>query len=286
MTAPVVHPFHHAGSGTWSYVVADPATLSAAIVDPVLDFDAASGRRATTSAQKLLDCVAGHGYRVQWILETHAHADHLSAAPFLKERTGAPIGIGAGIVRVQAHFAGVFGLRDFAADGTPFDRLFADGERFALGGLEVEVIPTPGHTPDSVTYRIGDAVFVGDSLFMPDGGTARCDFPGGDAAQLFESIQRLYALPADTRVYVCHDYGPGGREPRCLTDIAHERRENIHVRDGVDQAQYVALRTARDATLAVPALLLPAVQVNIRAGNFPEPDAEGRVALVLPVDRI
>jgi glyoxylase-like metal-dependent hydrolase (beta-lactamase superfamily II) len=287
MNAPRVHPFHHPGSGTWSYVVADPATREAAIIDPVLDFDAASGRRATTSAQALLDCVATHGYRVQWILETHAHADHLSAAPFLKQRTGAPIGIGAGIVRVQAHFAGVFGLGPaFVADGAPFDHLFADGERFALGGIDGEVIPTPGHTPDSVTYRIGDALFVGDSLFMPDGGTARCDFPGGDAAQLFRSIQRLYALPAATRVFVCHDYGPGGREPRCATDIGSERRDNIHVRDGVDEAAYVALRTARDATLAVPALLLPAVQVNIRAGNFPAPDADGHVALVLPVDRI
>ena len=287
MSEPVVHPFHHAGSGTWSYVVADPATHAAAIIDPVLDFDAASGRRTTTSAQKLLDCVAQSGYRVHWILETHAHADHLSAAPFLKAATGAPIGIGAGIVRVQQHFAGVFGLgADFIADGTPFDRLFADGERFALGSIEVEVIPTPGHTPDSVTYRIGDALFVGDSLFMPDGGTARCDFPGGDAAQLYRSIQRLYALPDATRVFVCHDYGPGGREVRCATDIGSERRGNIHVRDGVDEAQFVAQRTARDATLAVPALLLPAVQVNIRAGNFPAADAEGRVVLVLPVDRI
>jgi glyoxylase-like metal-dependent hydrolase (beta-lactamase superfamily II) len=287
MNAPVVHPFHHVPTGTWSYVVADALIGAAAIIDPVLDFDAASGRRGTATAQRLLDCVEAHGYGVQWILETHAHADHLSAAPFVQQRTRAPIAIGTGITRVQAHFAGVFGFGPgFVADGKPFDRLFADGERFAVGSIEAEVIPTPGHTPDSVTYRIGDALFVGDSLFMPDGGTARCDFPGGDAAQLYRSIQRLYELPAATRVFVCHDYAPGGREHRCQTDIGTQRRENIHVRDGVTEAQFVAQRTARDATLAVPALLLPAVQVNVRAGRFPAPDADGHVNLVLPVDRI
>ena len=284
MNSPVVHPFHHPGTGTWSYVVADGASGAAAVIDPVLDFDGASGRRGTASAQALLDCVAAQGYRVAWILETHAHADHLSAAPFLKARTGAPVGIGAGIVRVQAHFATVFGGAD--VDGAAFDRLFADGERFALGALEVEVIPVPGHTPDSVAYRIGDALFVGDSLFLPDSGTARCDFPGGDAATLYRSIQRLYALPPATRVFVCHDYGPGGRAPACATDIGTERRDNIHVRDGIDEATFVALRTARDATLAVPALLLPAVQVNIRAGKFPEADAQGNVVLKLPIDRL
>jgi glyoxylase-like metal-dependent hydrolase (beta-lactamase superfamily II) len=287
MSSPDVFPFHHAPTGTWSYVVADPVRGVAAIIDPVLDFDAASARRSTPSAQRLLDCIETRGYAVQWILETHAHADHVSAAPFLQQRTGAPVAIGIGIRRVQAHFAGVFGFAPgYAADGAPFDRLFADGERFDVGSIEAEVIPVPGHTPDSVAYRIGDALFVGDSLFMPDAGTARCDFPGGDAATLFRSIQRLYALPDATRVFVCHDYGPGGREARCETDIGTQRRTNIHVRDGVEEAQYVAQRQARDATLAVPALLLPAVQVNIRAGRFPEPDAEGHVALTLPVDRI
>jgi glyoxylase-like metal-dependent hydrolase (beta-lactamase superfamily II) len=287
MSSPDVFPFHHAPTGTWSYVVADPVIGIAAIIDPVLDFDAASARRSTRSAQQLLDCIQSRGYGVQWILETHAHADHLSAAPFLQQRTGAPVAIGAGIRRVQAHFSGVFGFEPgYQADGAPFDHLFADGERFSVGSIEAEVIPVPGHTPDSVAYRIGDALFVGDSLFMPDGGTARCDFPGGDAATLYRSIQRLYALPDATRVFVCHDYGPGGREPRCETTIGAQKQGNLHVRDGVTEAQFVAQRTARDATLAVPALILPAVQVNIRAGRFPEPDADGYVALTLPVDRI
>jgi glyoxylase-like metal-dependent hydrolase (beta-lactamase superfamily II) len=287
MSSPDVFPFHHAPTGTWSYVVADPVIGIAAIIDPVLDFDAASARRSTRSAQQLLDCIQSRGYGVQWILETHAHADHLSAAPFLQQRTGAPVAIGQGIRRVQAHYSGIFGFeRGYQADGAPFDRLFADGERFNVGSIEAEVIPVPGHTPDSVAYRIGDALFVGDSLFMPDGGTARCDFPGGDAATLYRSIQRLYALPDATRVFVCHDYGPGGREPRCETTIGAQKQGNLHVRDGVTEAQFVAQRTARDATLAVPALILPAVQVNIRAGRFPEPDADGYVALTLPVDRI
>jgi glyoxylase-like metal-dependent hydrolase (beta-lactamase superfamily II) len=287
MNAPVVYPFHHAPTGTWSYVVADSLIGVCAIIDPVLDFDAASGRRSLASAQKLLDCVVAHGYGVQWILETHAHADHLSASMWLKERTGAPVAIGIGIRAVQRQFAPLFGVDVKALPGTAgFDRLFTDEERFNVGSIGAEVIPTPGHTPDSVTYRIGDALFVGDSLFMPDGGTARCDFPGGDAAQLYASIQRLYALPEATRVFVCHDYGPGGREARCETTIGAQRHENIHVRDGVDAARFVAQRTARDATLAVPALLLPAVQVNIRGGRFPEPDAEGHVALTLPIDRI
>jgi glyoxylase-like metal-dependent hydrolase (beta-lactamase superfamily II) len=285
VSAPVVHPFHHAGTGTWSYVVADALIGVAAVIDPVLDFDAASGRRGTKSAQKLLDCVEANGWRVQWLLETHAHADHLSAAPFLQQRTGAPVAIGAGIDRVQAHFAGVFGA-GIPQDGKPFDRLFDDGERFRVGSIEAEVIPVPGHTPDGVAYRIGDALFVGDSLFMPDAGSARCDFPGGDAAQLYRSIQRLYALPDATRVFVCHDYGPGGREPRCETTVGAQRRENIHARDGVTEAQFVAQRVARDATLAVPALLLPALQVNLRAGRFPDPEADGRVRLVLPIDSV
>jgi glyoxylase-like metal-dependent hydrolase (beta-lactamase superfamily II) len=287
MNAPQVFPFHHAGSGTWSYVVADPLLRIAAIVDPVLDFDAASGRRGTASARRLLDCLETNGLVVQWILETHAHADHLSAAPYLQERTGAPVAIGMGIRAVQARFSRLFGFGpDYVPDGTPFDRLFEDNERFQVGSIPAEVIPTPGHTPDSVSYLIGDALFVGDSIFMPDGGTARCDFPGGDAATLFRSIRRLYELPAATRVFVCHDYGPGGREVRCETTIGKQRAENIHVRDGVEEAQFVSQRNARDSTLAVPALLLPAVQVNIRAGRFPPPDADGNVALVLPIDRV
>jgi glyoxylase-like metal-dependent hydrolase (beta-lactamase superfamily II) len=287
MNAPQVFPFHHAATGTWSYVVADALIGIAAIIDPVLDFDAASGRRSTTSAQKLLDCIETRGWVVQWILETHAHADHLSAAPYLQTRTGAPIAIGMGIRAVQARFSQLFGFgHDYVADGAPFDRLFEDDERFQVGSIPAEVIPTPGHTPDSVSYLIGDALFVGDSIFMPDGGTARCDFPGGDAATLYRSIRRLFELPPATRVFVCHDYGPGGREVRCETTIGKQRADNIHVRDGIEEAQFVAQRTARESTLAVPALLLPAVQVNIRAGRFPPPDADGNVSLVLPIDRV
>jgi len=294
MTRPVVHPHYHADSGTWSYVVADPQTRTSAIIDPALDFDGKSGRSGTSFAKKLLDCVASNGYRVQWILETHAHADHLSAAPFLKNTLHkadvsgpAPkIAIGQGIRDVQATFKSIFNLEpDFATDGSQFDHLFADGERFRIGEIDVDVIATPGHTSDSVSYRIGDCVFVGDSLLMPDSGTARCDFPGGDAARLFASIQRLYQLPETTRVFVCHDYGPNGREPRCETSIGEQEDHNIHVRDGVSEHDYVAIRSTRDATLPVPTLLFPAVQVNIRAGELPPAENNGTRFLKIPIDR-
>lgn len=287
MSVPIVHSRHHADTGTWSHVVADPATRLAAIIDPVLDYEAKGARTGTASAQALLDLCSEHGYSAAWILETHAHADHLSAAAWLQERTAAPIGIGAGIRTVQATFKPIYGLEaDFPTDGSQFDRLFADGERFALGGLEVEAIPTPGHTSDSLSYRIGDAVFTGDSLFMPDGGTARCDFPGGDAHVLYDSIQRLYALPDETRLFVCHDYGPGGREPRAQTTVGEQKAANIHVRAGTPAEEFVALRTARDATLALPALILPAVQVNIRGGRLPPARADGRRYLSLPLDAL
>lgn len=285
--APNVTSFFHRGSSTLSYVVADPATARAAIVDPCLDFELASGRTGVTSAQEILDHVRELGLSVDWILETHAHADHLSAAAWLKTQIpGARLGIGAGIVSVQKTFRSIFNLGEhFPVDGSQFDHLFADRERFAIGALEAEVIAVPGHTLDSIAYRIGDAVFVGDSLFMPDGGTARCDFPGGDAAALYRSIrERLYALPDQTRVFVCHDYQPGGRALRCETTISEQRRANIHVRDGVEEGDFVALRRARDATLAVPALILPSVQVNIRAGALPAPAANGVRYLVLPLD--
>jgi len=294
MTRPIVHSHYHADSGTWSHVVADPSTRAAAIIDPVLDFDLKSGHTATTFARKLLECVASHGYRVLWILETHAHADHLTAAPFLQGAlakadagTSAPkIGIGLGIRDVQATFKAIFNLEaDFAADGSQFDHLFADGERFRIGDLDAEIIATPGHTSDSLSYRIGDCVFVGDSLLMPDSGTARCDFPGGDAARLFASIQRLYQLPEATRVFVCHDYGPNGREPRCESSIGEQEDHNIHVRDGVSEREYVGVRTARDATLAVPTLLFPSVQVNIRAGRLPPAENNGTSFLKIPIDR-
>jgi len=287
MTLPFVHSLYHADTGTWSHVVADVASGSALIIDPVLDFDAKSGRTGAGFAQQLLDIVSQAGYRVEWLLETHAHADHLSAAPWLKARLGAKIGIGAGIRAVQTVFKPIFNLEaDFPTDGSQFDHLFADGEQFRLGDIHCEVIATPGHTSDSVSYRIGDAVFVGDSLFMPDGGTARCDFPGGSAATLYASIQRLYRLPDDTRVFVCHDYGPGGRAACGETSIGAEKAGNIHVRVGVGEAEYVALREARDATLAMPALIIPAVQVNIRAGEFPPAENNGVRYLKIPLDKL
>ena len=285
---PRVQPFFHPSSNTWSYVVAEPDGRAAAVIDPVLDFDAKSARTGSTSAQALVDHVRTHGLDVQWILETHAHADHLSAAQWLKAQwPRARLGIGAGIRDVQRTFAPVFNLGEaFATDGSQFDHLFADNEHFAIGALAVDVIAVPGHTSDSSAYLVGDALFTGDSLFMPDGGSARCDFPGGDARTLFRSIQRLFELPDDTRVFVCHDYGPGGRDTACETSIGAQKRDNIHVRDGISESEFVAMREARDATLAVPALLLPAVQVNIRAGVLPEPETNGVRYLKLPIDTL
>lgn len=285
---PTVTSFFHADSCTWTYVVADPASRQAAIIDPVLDFDAKSGRTSTTSAQQVLDHVRAHALEVRWILETHAHADHLSAGHWLKPQCpGATLAIGEGIRTVQKTFRPIFNLGEhFPVDGSQFDHLFTDGERFAVGGIEAEVIAVPGHTSDSIAYRIGDALFVGDSIFMPDGGTARCDFPGGDARTLYRSIQRMFALPDETRVFVCHDYAPGGRAYACETTIAAQKAGNIHVRDGIGEDDFVAVRTARDATLAMPTLLLPAVQVNIRAGALPEPEDNGVRYLKLPIDRL
>jgi glyoxylase-like metal-dependent hydrolase (beta-lactamase superfamily II) len=287
MKTPHVESLHHADSGTWSHIVADLDSRAAVIIDPVLDFDPKSGRTGTAFAQRLLDLAEQGGYRVGWILETHAHADHLSAAPWLKARLGASIGIGAGIRDVQRTFKPIFNLGDgFATDGSQFDHLFVDGEELWLGGIACEVIATPGHTSDSISFLIGDALFVGDSLFMPDGGTARCDFPGGDAATLFASIQRLYELADDTRVFVCHDYGPGGRAVSGITTIGIEKTTNIHIREGVSEAEFVALRQARDATLAMPTLIIPAVQVNIRAGELPAPESNGVRYLKIPLDKL
>ncbi|MCX7042213.1 MAG: MBL fold metallo-hydrolase [Gammaproteobacteria bacterium] len=287
-TRAVITPFFHAGSSTWTYLVADPASASALVIDPVLDFDAASGRTGTVSAQAVLDAARAQGCKLEWILETHAHADHLSAGAWLRSVVpGARIGIGEGIRSVQQTFRSVFNLGEgFAVDGSQFDHLFRDGERLEVGGLGVEVIATPGHTSDSVSYLIGEALFVGDSLFMPDGGTARCDFPGGSAATLYASIRRLYQLPDATRVFVCHDYGPGGRAVASQTSIGAEKSSNIHLTAQTSQADFVALREARDATLSMPALILPSVQVNIRAGRFPEPEPNGVRYLKLPLDSL
>ena len=284
MTQPRVHAQFDEATHTVSYVVWDPATCRAAIIDPVLDYDHRTGRVSHRSADDLLGFVADQGLSVDWVLETHAHADHLSAAPYLKEKTGAPIGIGARITEVQRTFAPVFGLDDVSGDGREFDRLFRDGETIAIGGLQVEVMHTPGHTPACVSYRIGEAVFVGDTLFMPDYGTARADFPGGDARTLYRSIHRLLALPDATRLYLCHDYKAPGRDHFAWeTTVGEEKTRNIHVGGGVDEASFVAMREARDAALAAPVLLLPSLQVNIRAGRLPDPDRDGRRFLRIPL---
>ena len=284
MTQPRVHAQFDEATHTVSYVVWDPATRRAAIIDPVLDYDHRTGRVSHRSADDLLGFVADQGLSVDWVLETHAHADHLSAAPYLKEKTGAPIGIGARITEVQRTFAPVFGLDDVSGDGREFDRLFRDGETIAIGGLQVEVMHTPGHTPACVSYRIGEAVFVGDTLFMPDYGTARADFPGGDARTLYRSIHRLLALPDATRLYLCHDYKAPGRDHFAWeTTVGEEKTRNIHVGGGVDETSFVAMREARDATLAAPVLLLPSLQVNLRAGRLPDPDRDGRRFLRIPL---
>ena len=279
-----IRPFLHAPTWTWSYVVIDRKSRAAAIIDPALDFDIHSGRCWTAAADEIAGYVRHERLAIEWILETHAHADHLTAAPYLKSQLGGRVAIGAGIRNVQKSFREVFNLGpEFPVDGRQFDRLLADGEKIPIGSLTAQAIATPGHTSDSVSYLIGDAVFVGDSIFMPDSGTARCDFPGGDAAVLYASIRRLYDLPPATRVFVCHDYGAGGRQLRCETTIAAERAGNIHLRDGVTEVEFVALRTKRDAGLEVPNLLYPAVQTNIRAGELPPPEANGRRYLKLPL---
>lgn len=281
---PAIEAFFDEPTSTVSYLVADPEARIAAVIDPLLDFDLASGEVDTASADRILALAGERGWRITMILETHAHADHLSAAPYIAAKSGAPIGIGEHIRDVQRIFRPVFGLDDLKTDGSDFDRLFVDGERFALGGLEVEVIHTPGHTPADVTYRIGDVAFVGDTLFMPDYGTARADFPGGDARTLYRSIRRLLSLPDNSRLFLCHDYkAPGRDDYRWEITVGEQRRANIHVHDGVSEDAFVAMRQARDATLAVPKLLLPSIQVNIRAGHLPPPDASGARFLRIPV---
>jgi glyoxylase-like metal-dependent hydrolase (beta-lactamase superfamily II) len=285
VTAPVVRSFHHADTGTWTHVVVDPATRHAAIVDAVLDYDAPSGTIRTASARRVLEYVATAGLAVEWVLETHAHADHLSAGAWLAARTGAKLGAGAGIVEVQRTFKRLLELGDdFAADGSQFNRLFGDGETFALGETDVRVLAMPGHTADSIVYLAGDAAFVGDTLFAPGSGTARCDFPGGDAAALHASIRRLYELPDTTRVFLCHDYPATDAAPIAEIALAEQKRGNIHVTDDTDPAAFVALRTARDRTLAVPKLLWPAVQFNIRGGRLPPDGAFFKLPVAFAAD--
>ena len=286
-TAPTVAAFFDAATHTVSYVVSDPSTGRAAIIDPVLDYTPHNARTAVRSADALLAHLADHGLTLAWILETHVHADHLSAAHYLREQTGAPVVIGAAITAVQDVFAKLFDLDNVVPDGSQFDRLVREGDRLELGDLEIEVLHTPGHTPACVSYLVGDTVFVGDTLFMPDYGTARCDFPGGSAASLYGSIRKLLALPDTTRIFIGHDYLPAGRSSFAWeTTVAEQRRANIHVHDGVSEAAFVAMREARDATLEAPQLILPSLQVNIRAGNLPPPAANGRRYLKLPLDAI
>ena len=283
-TQPIIEAFFDEPTNTISYLVADPATRDAAVIDPVLDFDLASGEADVRSAERILAFAAERGWRIVLVLETHAHADHLSAAPFFKARTGAAIGIGEHIRDVQKIFRPVFAIDDLKTDGSDFDRLFRDGERFAIGDLEVEVLHVPGHTPADVAYLIGDAAFVGDTLFMPDYGTARADFPGGDARQLYRSIRKVLSLPDETRLFLCHDYKAPGRDKFAWeSTVGEQRRISVHVNETITEDAFVAMREARDATLAVPKLLLPAIQVNVRAGRFPPAESNGVRYLKIPV---
>ena len=278
-------------TSTVSYLVLDRTTRQCALLDSVLDYDPKSGRTSTSSADHLIRRVQELDASVQWILETHAHADHLSAAPYLKRKLGGRIAIGEHIRQVQDVFGALFNAgSEFAHDGSQFDHLFADGEHFQIGALQARVMHTPGHTPACITYVVeeGDqiAAFVGDTLFMPDYGTARCDFPGGNARTLFHSINKVLSLPPHTRIYLCHDYQPNGRQLQFVTTVAEERSNNIHVRDGISEEEFVAMRTARDATLAMPVLLLPSVQVNMRAGQLPPAEANGMRYLKIPLDAV
>ena len=289
--APHVDAFYDPATSTISYLLLDRASGAAAIIDSVLDYDPKSGRTRTASADRLLERIVELEARVEWILETHVHADHLSAAAYLKGKLGAPVAIGDRIATVQQVFGRLFNAGPgFTADGRPFDRLLADGERLSLGSLEIEAWQTPGHTPACLTYVVrggGETLaFVGDTLFMPDYGTARCDFPGGDAATLYRSIQRILSLPEATTLYLCHDYRPGGRDMAYKTTVGAQRAANVHIHDGVDEAAFVAMRRARDAQLEAPVLLLPSVQVNMRGGELPPAEANGTRYLKIPLNAL
>jgi glyoxylase-like metal-dependent hydrolase (beta-lactamase superfamily II) len=281
---PIIHAFFDEPTNTVSYLVADPVTREAAAIDPVLDYDQGSSSVDTRSVDEMLATAAREGYRLVWTLETHAHADHLSGSPYIKAKTGARIGIGEHIKDVQRIFRPIFNATDLATDGSDFDHLFTDGERFRVGELEFEVFYTPGHTPADVTYKVADAAFVGDTLFMPDYGTARADFPGGDAHLLYRSIRRLLSLPPETRLFMCHDYKAPDRDTYAWeTTVGEQRKSNVHVKEGVTEEAFVAMRMARDAKLSAPRLLLPSIQVNIRAGRFPPAEANGVHYLTIPV---
>ena len=284
IAAPGIRAFFDEPTNTVSYLLSDCATKRAAVIDPVLDFDHRTGKASAKSAEAILKAAAADHLTIEWVLETHAHADHLSGAPYIKLKSGAKVGIGEHIREVQKIFRPVFNATDVSGDGSEFDRLFTDGERFRLGSLEVEAMHVPGHTPADIAYRVGDAVFVGDTLVMPDYGTARADFPGGNARTLYRSIKKLLALPPETRLFMCHDYKAPGRDHYAWeTTIAEQRSHNAHVKDGIEEDKFVALREARDATLAAPLLLLPSIQVNIRAGRLPPAESNGVHYLKIPV---
>jgi glyoxylase-like metal-dependent hydrolase (beta-lactamase superfamily II) len=286
-TEPIIRAFFDEPTNTVSYIVADPKTKRAAVIDPVLDYDHRSGKATTKSADAIVSVAAAEGFIVDWVLETHAHADHLSGAPYIKLKTGAKVGIGEHIREVQRIFRPVFNATDLKGDGSEFDHLFKDGERYSLGTLEVEVMHVPGHTPADVAYKIADAVFVGDTLFMPDYGTARADFPGGSARQMYRSIKKLLALPPTTRLFMCHDYKAAGRDYYAWeTTVTEERAKNPQIKDGVSEDEFVAMREARDAKLEAPLLLMPSIQVNIRAGKLPPSEANGVRYLKIPVQLV
>jgi glyoxylase-like metal-dependent hydrolase (beta-lactamase superfamily II) len=282
---PDVTGFFDSQTHTIAYVVADPETGACAIFDAVMDIDYAAGRIAFEHADRMIDHVRAHGLTVEWVIETHVHADHLSGAPYIQEKLGGQLAIGADIVAVQETFGKIFNEgTEFQRDGSQFDVLFSDGDRYTIGRIDALALHTPGHTPACMTHRVGDAAFVGDTLFMPDGGSARADFPGGDAGQLYDSIQRILALPDETRLFMCHDYGPNGRDIRWETTVGEERAANIHVGGGRSREEFIAFRTARDSTLAMPRLILPALQVNMRAGRLPAANPEGRRYLKVPLN--
>ncbi len=287
MSSPSVSAFFDEATFTVTYVVADPESAHAAIIDPVLDYDPAAGRTSTASADRVAAFVGDNGLVVDWILETHVHADHLTAAPCLSERLGGKIAIGRNVAAVQETFKGVFNIDSLATDGSQFDHLFEDGDEFTVGSIAASIISTPGHTPACITYVIGDAAFVGDTLFMPDFGTARTDFPGGDAGTLYDSIQRILALPGETRLFMCHDYkAPGRDEFAWQTSVAEQRETNVHINRNVSRDEFVAMRQGRDAELGMPKLILPSIQVNVRAGRLPEPEANGVRYLKIPLDTV
>jgi glyoxylase-like metal-dependent hydrolase (beta-lactamase superfamily II) len=284
---PQVTGFFDPPTNTVSYIVRDPNSAACAIIDSVMDIDYASGRIGYQSADQIIAAVQDANLTVEWVIETHAHADHLSAAPYIQAKLGGKLGIGENITIVQEVFGKIFNEgTEFQRDGSQFDRLFADGDTYQIGSMTCFAMSTPGHTPACMTHVIGDAAFIGDTLFMPDGGTARADFPGGDARTLFRSIKRVLELPPETRLFMCHDYAPGGRDIKWETTVAEERAHNIHVRDGISEDEFVNMRTERDATLELPRLIIPSIQVNIRGGNLPEPDAAGKRHLKVPINEL